>query len=206
MAVATVGTYICLVTLVFLYNLIIFLPCTSIPMKEIIYYVATSLDGYIAGPDEDVSRFVGEGDGVRQYLEDLQAFDTVIMGRKTYEFGYKYGLEPGKLAYPHMEHYIFSDSLKLDRKDEKIHVASLDIALIEALKAGEGSPIYLCGGGQFAGWLLDHGLIDVLKIKLNPIVLGDGVPLFGTSKKQWTANLVASETYEGGLMINTYNL
>lgn len=175
-------------------------------MRKIVYYVATSLDGFISGPDEDISRFIGEGNGVTQYLNDLKSFDTVIMGRKTYEFGYKYGLKAGKPAYPHMDHYIFSTRLHFDHPDEKVHVLPPDLATIKQLKKGEGTDIYLCGGGQFAGWLLDHQLIDILKIKLNPIILGDGVPLFGDSKKQWTGKLTASQTYDGGLIISTYAL
>lgn len=71
-------------------------------MNKIIYYVATSLDGFIAGMNDDISDFVFDGDGVKKYQSDLQEFDTVIMGRKTYEFGYNYGLEPGQPAYPNM--------------------------------------------------------------------------------------------------------
>lgn len=61
-------------------------------MRRIVYYVATSLDGFISGPDEDVSGFANEGNGVTKYLADLADYDTVIMGRKTYEFGYRFGL------------------------------------------------------------------------------------------------------------------
>lgn len=80
-------------------------------MPKIVYYVAISLDGYIAGEGDDVSMFIPGGNGVEQYQKDLLDFSTVIMGRRTYEFGYQYGLQPGQPAYPHMEHYIFSDSL-----------------------------------------------------------------------------------------------
>ena len=66
-------------------------------MRKIIYYVATSLDGFISGTSGDIDGFVLGGEGVDQYLEDLQAFDTVIMGKNTYEFGYQYGLKPGSL-------------------------------------------------------------------------------------------------------------
>ena len=78
-------------------------------MKKIIYYVAVSLDGFISGPNEDISKFASHGAGVDKYLEDLKEFKTVIMGRKTYEFGYKFGLVPGQPAYGHMEHFIFSE-------------------------------------------------------------------------------------------------
>lgn len=175
-------------------------------MREIIYYVASSLDGYISGPEEDVSLFVGEGNGVTQYLNDLQAFDTVIMGRKTYEFGYKFGLEAGQPAYPHMEHYIVSETLSFENAHEKVHVISLDLDFIQSLKEEEGAPIYLCGGGELAAWCLEHDLIDTLKIKLNPILLGDGVPLFGSSQKSWKGQLLSSEAYDGGLLINTYKM
>lgn len=175
-------------------------------MRNIVYYVASSLDGYISGPHEDVSSFVGEGSGLEQYLKDLQSFDTVIMGRRTYEFGYKYGLKPGQPAYPHMEHYIFSESLKLENSDPKVHVKPHDLSIIKALKQEEGTDIYLCGGGQFAGWLLENEMIDYLIIKLSPITLGEGVPLFGGVKKQTRNELVDSQTYDHGLLMLTYKV
>ncbi len=83
-------------------------------MRKITYYAAAAPDGFIEGPNGDVSGFVQQGDGVDQYLKDLQSYDTVIMGRKTYEFGYRFGLVPGQPAYPHIRHYIFSNTLKFD--------------------------------------------------------------------------------------------
>lgn len=62
----------------------------------------------------------------------------------------------------------------------------------------------LCGGGQFAGWLLDHGLIDILKLKLNPIVLGGGIPLFSASNTHVNWKLQTTEKYDGGLQIMTF--
>ncbi|MEJ2066019.1 MAG: hypothetical protein P8X74_22535, partial [Reinekea sp.] len=69
-------------------------------MRKIVYYVASSIDGYISGLNDDVSGFIYEGDGVQKYLNDLGSYDTVIMGKNTYEFGYKHGLKPGQPAYP----------------------------------------------------------------------------------------------------------
>jgi len=172
-------------------------------MRKIIYYVATSIDGFISGPNEDISGFAQGGNGVEKYLKDLQAFDTTIMGRKTYELGYKYGLQAGEPAYPHMDHYIFSNSLKLENPDPKVKVCTLDLRIIKDLKNTAGSPIYLCGGGQFAGWLLENELIEVLKIKLNPLILGGGVRLFGDSQKQYKLKLTAKESYDNGLQFLT---
>jgi len=103
-------------------------------MKKIIYYVASSIDGYICGANDDISDFVGTGNGVQKYLEDLKDFETVIMGRKTYEFGYRYGLEPGKPAYSNMNHYIFSKTLSFENPDEKVHVKAIDINQIIKIK------------------------------------------------------------------------
>jgi len=174
--------------------------------NKIVYYVASSIDGFISGMDDDISGFVGEGNGVEKYLNDLKDFETVIMGRKTYEFGYKYGLEPGKLAYPHMDHFIFSKTLSFDNPDPKLVVKEIDLEEVIKIRDQSKTNVYLCGGGDFAGWLLDHELIDVLKIKSNPLILGQGVKIFGESKKSYTLQLIKSEEFENGLLFNTYKI
>lgn len=175
-------------------------------MRKLVYYVATSLDGYIAGPDENVEMFAGESDLVKKYFQDLQELDTVIMGRKTYEFGYKFGLKPGQPAYPHMRHYIFSDSLVLDNVHEQVKIVKRDLSIVQQLKNEDGSDIYLCGGGVFAGWLLDNQLIDVLKIKLNPILLGGGTPLFGKYHTSLSLQQTDVQEFNGGLSLRTYQI
>lgn len=173
-------------------------------MRKIVYYVASSLDGYISGPNDAIEGFVSGGSGVEQYLRDLQAFDIALMGRNTYEFGYKYGMQPGQAPYPHMEHYIFSTTLQLADPAPNIHIQPLDVAFIQNLKQSPGNDIYLCGGGQFAGWMLDHELIDVLKIKMNPLILGEGVPIFGSSTKVVQPQLTEQTSHDQGLQILTY--
>lgn len=177
-------------------------------MRKIIYYVASSLDGFIAGDDDDVSAFIYTGSGNEKYLKDLKTFDTVIMGRKTYEFGYKFGAIPGEPspAYPHMKHYIFSNNLKFENPNPNIQVKKLAINEVEKLQKEKGTDIYLCGGGQFAGWLLEHQKIDVLKIKLNPLILGKGIQLFAKLNNNYNLQLVNSIKYENGLQIMTYNI
>jgi len=175
-------------------------------MQKIIYYVASSLDGYIAGKNDDISQFVAQGTGVKKYLSDLASFETVIMGRRTYEFGYQFGLEPRQPAYPHMQHHIFSDSLAFDSKADTVHIEPKSIDRVREIRDQASTDIYLCGGGEFAGWLLDHGLVDQLKIKLNPIVLGEGIPLFGSSRTKANWKLIDQESYEQGLLILSYDL
>lgn len=174
-------------------------------MPKIVYYVASSLDGYIAGPDEDISLFAYQGNGVEQYQKDLLEFSTVIMGRSTYEFGYQYGLEPGQPAYPHMEHHIFSDSLEFSSDvHPQVHLEPKSLDRIREIREGSSTDVYLCGGGVFAGWLLDNDLIDQLKVKLNPIILGGGTQLFGSSKTQAKWKLIDTSRFDDGLQILTY--
>lgn len=174
-------------------------------MPKIVYYVATSLDGYIAGPNEDISLFIYQGNGVEQYQKDLHDFSTVIMGRKTYEFGYQYGLKPGQPAYPHMEHHVFSESLKFSEEiHPQVHLEPKSPDRIREIRDQSPTDVYLCGGGVFAGWLLENNLIDRLKIKLNPILLGEGTRLFGDAKTKIKWELVDHSSFEEGLQILTY--
>ena len=175
-------------------------------MSRIIYYVASSIDGFIAGQNDDISDFAAGGKGVDKYLADLQEFKTVIMGRRTYEFGYQYGLEPGQPAYPHMEHFIFSDSLEIKKLGKSVHIVKLSVDRVKEIKQSAETDIYLCGGGEFAGWLLDNGLIDHLKLKLNPIILGNGIRLFGNSTTKANLKLKETETFDEGLKILTYEI
>ena len=177
-------------------------------MRNIVYYVAASLDGFISGPDGDISGFNGtaESDGIIKYFDDLKNFDTVIMGRNTYEFGYKFGLKPGERAYPHMEHFVFSNSLQFRSPENAVKVIKPEIEIMKEIKGKNGTDIYLCGGGQFAGWLLDHGMIDQIIVKLNPIILSEGIQMFGSSKRKVYLELIESKTYSHGLQLIQYHV
>lgn len=111
-------------------------------MKKIIYYVASSLDGFIAGKNDDISQFIMQRDGVEKYQSDLGNFGIVIMGRKTYEFGYQYGLEPGQPAYPNMEHHIFSNSLKIDKLSEAVKIEKLNTGRVNEIRQNAKTDIY----------------------------------------------------------------
>ena len=174
-------------------------------MRKIIYYVASSLDGYIAGNNDDISQFILQGEGVEKYQSDLANFETVIMGRKTYEFGFQYGLKPGQPAYPNMKHHIFSNTLKIDNLSEFVKIEKLSVDRVNEIRQNTKTDIYLCGGGEFAGWLLENGLIDQLKLKLNPIVLGSGTKLFGSSTANESWKLTNKEAFSDGLQILTYD-
>jgi dihydrofolate reductase len=175
-------------------------------MRKLVYDVAASVDGFIAGPEDNIEGFQSEGEHVRDYFERLQRYDTVVMGRKTYESGYSFGLKPGKRAYPHMRHYIFSKSIPLESNDQIEIVRSNWLETIASLKKEAGSDIYLCGGGNFAGHLLEHQLIDTLIVKVNPILLGDGIRLFHTPYKLYRCHRTTEKLYGNGIRLDIYDL
>ena len=175
-------------------------------MRKIIYYVATSIDGYIAGPDEDLSPYLYQGEGVARYKADLLKFKTTIMGRKTYEAGYQFGLKPGQPAYQGMRHYLFSNHLAIPNLDSAVSIMAVTLENIHNIKTNSPTDIYLCGGGTFAGWLARNGLIDQLKIKLNPIALGNGTKLFDKLGQTIGWQLTDTTAYDDGMIMATYDL
>lgn len=163
-------------------------------MRKLVYYIAVTLDGFIAGSDgtdptgtvftvgEDDIRFI-----VENYPETIpgparaafgiegpgRRFDTVLEGRRSYEVGLKAGIDD---AYPHLRHLVFSSTLEsLPTGDiELVRGDALERA--RELKAEDGLDLWLAGGGRLASELLPE--IDQLVLKVSPVVIGRGVPLF----------------------------
>ena len=173
-------------------------------MHPIIYDVAVSVDGFISGPSGDISMFANEGPVVEDYHARMATYTTAIMGRSTYQFGYKYGLEPGQNPYQHMETIVFSQSIgDLKNSDVKI-CRSTTTHIITELKSNAKGPIYLCGGGLFASWLLKKGLIDRVILKRAPIAYGGGVSLFGGEVGPHPFKKIASKSYLSGYVLEEY--
>lgn len=144
-------------------------------MRALIYYVATSLDGYIADPDGGFDRFP-MGDHVEAFFATLPRFGAVLMGRETYAVGLRMGVTS---PYPMIERqFVFSRSM-VESPDPAVTLERDAIARVEALKASEGDAIWLCGGARLASSLWRAGLIDEVWLKQSPLLLGDGIPLFG---------------------------
>lgn len=174
--------------------------------RELVYYVAMSLDHYIARADGSIDGFATDGRFVMDYLNSLRDYDAALMGRATYEWGYQYGVVPGEPApvYGHMMQYVFSQSMEPYQHDGLSVVRDDPADFVRELKAQDGGAIYLSGGGKLAGYLLDHGLIDRVIIKLNPVILGDGVPLFGASRCSVGLTLLDTTVYDGGVAFLHY--
>ena len=175
-------------------------------MQPIIYDVAVSADGFIAGRSGDISKFPADGAVVDDYFDRLKTYTIAIMGRATYEFGYRFGLAPGANPYPHMACIVFSRSIDLPPGTDVEVVRGDAEDRIGRLKRQADGPIYLCGGGRFAGWLLSLGLIDRLRVKRAPIFLGGGTRLFGDYAKGVDARLRLSKLYDDGVLFQEFDL
>lgn len=173
-------------------------------MHPIIYDVAVSLDGFISGPSGDISMFAHDGPVVDDYLERMGGYTTAIMGRATYEFGYRYGLKAGQNPYPHMDTIVYSKDLRCPDQSDIAVRRSATMQDIRQLKASSHGPIYLCGGGAFAGWLLREGLIDRLFLKRAPCITGSGVRLFADVPGAITMSRVSTNTYDNGYVLEEF--
>lgn len=175
-------------------------------MRDIIYDVAVSVDGFIAASDGDVSAFPHDGDHVTEYFERLSDYSTVIMGRATYEFGYDYGLLPGARAYPHMDHHIFTRSGRVPADKDVSVVTQEWTQVLARLRSIDGGPIYLCGGGLFAAFVASAGHLTDLVLKRTPLILGQGVPLFSGLNTPLGLSLVRSKSYASGVRLEHYKV
>ncbi|GAB5448724.1 dihydrofolate reductase family protein [Gymnodinialimonas sp.] len=171
-------------------------------MQPIIYDVAVSADGFIAGPNSDVSAFPHSGQIVEDYLARLASYTTVLMGRATYEFGLSQGLPLGANPYPQMRAIVVSSSLSLPGTDVEVW---RDLSSLDALRTTAPGPIYLCGGGRLASTVAASGHLTHLSLKRAPVVLGSGVPLFSDTVPQGAMTLMSQTDYGGGLLFQAFS-
>jgi dihydrofolate reductase len=171
-------------------------------MRRVQYYVATTLDGYIAHQDGTVDGFIGEGELLDDYLSYQKQVDAVLMGRKTYEFGLQYGVTN---PYPHLKQYVISKSLQ-QSPDPNVELVSDGIALVKRLKSEPGRDLWLCGAGEFAASLCREELIDELIIKLNPVLFGSGISMIVGEHPMLRLELLGCKPYQSGVVLLTYRI
>jgi dihydrofolate reductase len=191
-------------------------------LRKLTYFIACSIDGFIGDPEGDAStmfRFIDEEFlsfikeeypetmptlGRRAFgMDDLpnKRFDTIIQGRGSYDLALKEGITS---PYAHLREYVASRTLT-ESPDPNVEIVADDlVGRVRALKA-EDSPlgIYLCGGAQIAGELIDE--VDEIVIKTYPLVYGSGMPMFGSG---FAATEFALESVRGlnnGMVVRTYS-
>ena len=185
-------------------------------MRKLVYYVAVSVDGYIADPAGGFDTFLGEGDHASvvfgEYADALPAhahaalgieppktrFDTVIMGWNTLTPALDIGIAN---PYPHLRQVVASRRPR--DVDPAITRTDDPLGTVRSLKQENGLDVWLCGGGELAGALLSE--IDHLVLKRNPVVFGSGVAMFGNAPYQPRAfALTGTRSFESGVVIEEY--
>jgi dihydrofolate reductase len=140
--------------------------------RRLRYGVAVSLDGFIAGPNDEYDWIVMDPsiDFAAMYKE----FDTAVMGRKTYEVLTAQG---GHGALPGLDVVVFSRTLPAATHPGVRIVNDDPREVVATLKAKPGRDIWLYGGGALFRSLLDAGLVDTVEVAVVPVLLGAGIPL-----------------------------
>jgi dihydrofolate reductase len=163
----------------------------ELDVKKLCYSVAMSLDGYIAGPK-------GEADWIVVDPEiDFRAlfarFDTILIGRKTYEW---MRASHGGPATPGMQTWLFSTTLKPKEKAGVTLVADKVKERLTARKKEPGKDIWLMGGGSLFSSLLGMKLVDRVETAIVPVVLGGGIPFLLPPARKTKLKLEKQRVYE----------
>jgi len=169
-------------------------------MRSLNIFIAISLDGYIAKPNDDLSFLkIAEKEGEDYgYAEFIATIDTIIIGRKTYDWVIK---EAGSLHYDNGDINIY-----VITKTEKPPVGKITFytgnltELVQQLKNSNGKNIYCDGGAEVINELLKNDLVNEMIISVIPVLVGSGTRLFKDNRPEQLLEMVSTKTFETGLI------
>lgn len=165
--------------------------------RKVVLYIAMSLDGYIAKPNDDLgflSLVEQEGQDYG-YADFVKTVDAVIVGRKTYDKVISMGFD-----FPHADKdaYIITRTPRPNIGSIKFYTGDLK-ALVDKLKSENGKNIFCDGGAEIVNELLKSDLIDEFIISVIPILVGNGTKLFKDNRPEQQLELLSAKTFDTGL-------
>jgi len=173
-------------------------------MRRVVLYITASVDGFIAEPGGGMSwldEAAASGSDFG-YGEFYASIETMLMGSATYEF-----LLQVADPFPHADREVFVFTRReLPAAAPSVTLVCEDPAQFTGeLRDGEGGPIWLVGGGILNATLSAAELIDEVRLFVQPVLLGDGVPLFAGPHGRLALALEDSVTWPGGVVELRYN-
>ena len=167
-------------------------------MSQLILYIASSLDGYIATTAGEVDWLFTDQD--YGYTDFLASIDRLLMGRVTYEQILTFGNYP----YSGNQGFVFSRTIQRDRDENVNFVAGDLVSFVKNLKLQNGKDIWLVGGAAIAKTCLENNLVDKFILSIHPIILGEGIALFPPPLPTLSLKLEHCQTFDSGLVQLTY--
>jgi dihydrofolate reductase len=168
-------------------------------MRQISLFIATSLDGYIAKPNDDLSflKLVEKEGEDYGYAEFTNTIDTLIIGRKTYDYVLK-EIGPSHYDNGKRDVYVITRTERPQIGRTIFYTGNIT-ELVKRLKSEKGKNIYCDGGAEVINELLKHDLIDDFIISVIPVLLGNGTRLFKDGRPEQTLKFIEAKTFETGL-------
>jgi dihydrofolate reductase len=162
-------------------------------------FIATSLDGYIARPDGDIQWLVRRAAdaGDTGYESFMAETDALVMGRNTYEMALTFD------AWPYEGRSVAVLSTRLETTDPNITVYPGLRELVQGLTATGATSVYVDGGKVIQSFLRE-GLLDELTLTTAPVLLGQGIPLFGALDGDIDLSLKQTRALGAGFVQTTY--
>jgi dihydrofolate reductase len=168
-------------------------------MTKSILYIATSLDGFVAGKNDDISWLFPYNDVDYGFDEFFSHIGAIIQGRRSYDLEMQHGWET-----PHpVPTFVLSHNNITEKAPKRSDVVFTNEDIAEVLmkaKKFTDKHIWIEGGANVAQQFLRRELIDEIVLSLVPVILGDGVRLFDNIQKQIDLSLIDVKWFDKGLI------
>ncbi|HYD14077.1 MAG TPA: dihydrofolate reductase family protein [Allosphingosinicella sp.] len=151
-------------------------------MRKVTWGAACSLDLMLTGPDGGLDWLRWSDDAAQISGARWQGVDTLLMGRKTWDFAARSG-GGGDAGDSPIRTFIFSRTMTEAPKGATL-VATDPAAFVREFKQKEGGDIIVMGGGDLASQLIEGGVVDEIGLNVHPVLLGGGIPFFRPMARQ----------------------
>ena len=179
-------------------------------MRKVVFGGANSLDNFIARPDGSYDWILWSDETTELMKESWAKFDTMVMGRKTWDVAVANAPKPKKKKsanpYGDMKTYVLSRTLEAGDQDGAIIVNEDAGEFVRNLKEQEGKEICIMGGGELARDLFEAGVIDEIGFNIHPVLLGAGIPLFHPMTRQIDLELIECRPFKNGCVYVLYRV